>query len=122
VRAECWRTEDAEIVLVGYGIMGRVLKAVVELARARGMAVGLLRPITLYPFPSARIRELSRRAQAFAVVELSTGQLVDDVRLALEGRRPVEFYSRVGGNVPSAEEVLAFVERKFAAEEVTIHG
>ncbi len=122
VRAECWRTEDAEIVLVGYGIMGRVLKAVVEMARARGMAVGLLRPITLYPFPSAQIRELSRRAQAFAVVELSTGQLVDDVRLALEGRRPVEFYSRVGGNVPSAEEVLAFVERKFAAEEVTIHG
>ncbi len=114
VRAECWRTEDAEIVLVGYGIMGRVLKAVVEMARARGMAVGLLRPITLYPFPSAQIRELSRRAKAFAVVELSTGQLVDDVRLALEGRRPVEFYSRVGGNVPSAEEVLAFVERKFA--------
>jgi pyruvate/2-oxoacid:ferredoxin oxidoreductase alpha subunit len=126
VRAECWRTEDAEIVLVGYGIMGRVLKAVVELARARGMAVGLLRPITLYPFPSVQIQELSRRAKAFAVVELSTGQLRDDVRLALEGRRPVEFYSRVGGNVPSAEEVLAFVERKFAAsapmEEVLIHG
>jgi len=126
VRAECWRTEDAEIVLVGYGIMGRVLKAVVEMARARGMAVGLLRPITLFPFPVAQIRELSRRAKAFAVVELSTGQLVDDVRLALEGRRPVEFYSRVGGNVPSAEEVLAFVERKFRAcapiEEVLIHG
>ena len=126
VRAECWRTEDAEIVLVGYGIVGRVLKAVVEMARARGLAVGLLRPITLFPFPVAQIRELSRRAKAFAVVELSTGQLVDDVRLALEGRRPVEFYSRVGGNVPSAEEVLAFVERKFAAcgpvEEVLIHG
>jgi pyruvate/2-oxoacid:ferredoxin oxidoreductase alpha subunit len=126
VRAECWRTEDAEIVLVGYGIMGRVLKAVVEMARARGMAVGLLRPITLFPFPVAQIQELSRRAKAFAVVELSTGQLLDDVRLALEGRRPVEFYSRVGGNVPSAEEVLAFVERKFAAcapvEEVLIHG
>jgi len=126
VRAECWRTEDADFVLVGYGIVGRVLKAVVELARARGMAVGLLRPITLFPFPVALIRELSRRAKAFAVVELSTGQLVDDVRLALEGRRPVEFYSRVGGNVPSAEEVLAFVERKFApcapAKEVLIHG
>ena len=126
VRAECWRTEDAEIVLVGYGIVGRVLKAVVEMARARGLAVGLLRPITLFPFPVAQIRELSRRAKAFAVVELSTGQLVDDVRLALEGRRPVEFYSRVGGNVPSAEEVLAFVERKFApcapAKEVLIHG
>jgi hypothetical protein len=55
-------------------------------------------------------------------VELSNGQLVDDVRLALEGRRPVEFYNRMGGNVPSAEEVLAFVERKFAPEEVAIHG
>ena len=126
VRAECWRTDDAEFVLVGYGIVGRVLKAVVELARARGMAVGLLRPITLFPFPVAQIRELSRRAKAFAVVELSNGQLVDDVRLALEGRCPVEFYNRMGGNVPSAEEVLAFVERKFAAcapaEEVAIHG
>ena len=126
VRAECWRTDDAEFVLVGYGIVGRVLKAVVELARAQGMAVGLLRPITLYPFPTAQIRELSRRAKAFAVVELSNGQLVDDVRLALEGRRPVEFYSRMGGNVPSAEEVLAFVERKFRGcapvEEVAIHG
>jgi len=122
VRAECWRTDDAEFVLVGYGIVGRVLKAVVELARARGMAVGLLRPITLFPFPIAQIRELSRRAKAFAVVELSNGQLVDDVRLALEGRRPVEFYNRMGGNVPSAEEVLAFVERKFAPREVLIHG
>ena len=122
VRAECWRTDDADFMLVGYGIVGRVLKAVVELARARGMAVGLLRPITLFPFPTAQIRELSRRAKAFAVVELSNGQLVDDVRLALEGRRPVEFYNRMGGNVPSAEEVLAFVERKFAAEEVLIHG
>jgi|SRR5271157_519740 len=122
VRVECWRTDDADFVLVGYGIVGRVLKAVVELARARGIAVGLLRPITLFPFPVAQIRELSRRAKAFAVVELSNGQLVDDVRLALEGRRPVEFYSRMGGNVPSAEEVLAFVERKFAAQEVLIHG
>ncbi len=123
-RAESWRTEDAEIVLVGYGIIGRILKAVVELGRARGMALGLLRPITLYPFPAARIRELSRRVKAFAVVELSTGQMVDDVRLTLEGRTPVEFFSRVGGNVPSAEDVLAFLASKFAAcrEEVLVHG
>jgi pyruvate/2-oxoacid:ferredoxin oxidoreductase alpha subunit len=123
-RAECWRTDDADIVLVGYGIMGRVLKAVVEMGRARGLALGLLRPITLFPFPTLAIRELSRRAKAFAVVELSTGMLVDDVRLALEGRRPVEFYSRVGGNVPSAEEVLGFLEQKFAAceEEALVHG
>jgi len=116
-RAECWRTEDADYILIGYGIVGRVLKSVVEQARARGIRAGLLRPITLYPFPRAAVRELARDARAFAVVELSTGQLVDDVRLALEGRRPVEFFSRVGGNVPSAEEVLAFLERTFANAE-----
>ena len=123
-RSEGWRTEDAEIVLVGYGIVGRILKAVVELGRARGMALGMLRPITLFPFPSRRIRELSRRAKAFVVVELSTGQMVDDVRLALEGRRPVEFLSRVGGNVPSAEDVLDFVRNKCAPreEKVLVHG
>jgi pyruvate/2-oxoacid:ferredoxin oxidoreductase alpha subunit len=124
VRAENWRTEDAEVILVGYGIVGRVLKAVVEMARTRGLAVGLLRPLSLYPFPAAELRRLSRRAQAFGVVELSTGQLVDDVRLALNGRTPVEFYSRLGGNVPSVEEVLGFVEHTFAGcfAEVVSHG
>ena len=78
----------------------------VEQGRAQGLALGLLRPITLYPFPVEHLRQLSRRARKFLVVELSTGQLVEDVRLALEGRCPVEFYGRTGGNVPSAEEVL----------------
>jgi pyruvate/2-oxoacid:ferredoxin oxidoreductase alpha subunit len=125
-RAELWRTEDAEIVLMGYGIMGRVLKAVVEQARAHGIRAGLLRPISLFPFPVQQVRQLSRRAQAFLVVEMSNGQLRDDVRLALEGRCPVEFFNRMGGNVPSAEEVLAFLEQAFAPavhpEEVLIHG
>lgn len=124
-RAECWRCEDADVVLVGYGIMGRVLKAVVQQARARGLKIGLLRPISLYPFPVEQILRLSGRARAFMVVELSNGQLRDDVRLTLEGRRPVEFYNRMGGNVPSAEEVLAFVERTFAGalcEEELVHG
>ena len=131
VRFESWRTDDAEIVLVGYGIVGRILKAAVELARAHGIAVGLLRPITLYPFPSAAIRELAKHAKAFAVVELSNGQMVDDVRLALAGSKPVEFLSRVGGNSPSAEDVLAFLERTFPdclpqpaarLQEELIHG
>jgi len=111
VRAECRQTADADIVLVGYGIVGRVLKEVVEAGRAAGIRVGLLRLITLYPFPTAIIRQLARRALGFVVVELSTGQLVDDVRLAVEGRQPVEFYSRVGGNVPTADEVLAFLRQ-----------
>ena len=129
-RAECYRTQDAEIVLVGYGIMGRILKAVVEQARRVGYRVGLLRPLTLFPFPVDAIRRLAPEVKGFMVVELSTGQLVDDVRLALDGRRPVEFYSRVGGVVPTAEEVLQVMEHKFASclaprpdgQEVTIHG
>lgn len=111
-QAELWHTDDAEIILVGYGIMARILKAVVEQARAQGLPVGLLRPITLYPFPLGPLLQLSRQAHAFFVVELSTGQLLDDVRLALQGRTPVEFYGRTGGNVPSAEDVWEFVREK----------
>jgi pyruvate/2-oxoacid:ferredoxin oxidoreductase alpha subunit len=105
-RAEECRTEDAEIVLVGYGIVGRILKAVTAEARAEGINVGVLRPITLYPFPTAYFERLAARARVFFVVEMSNGQMVEDVRLALNGRRPVEFFSRVGGNVPSHREVL----------------
>jgi pyruvate/2-oxoacid:ferredoxin oxidoreductase alpha subunit len=121
-RSESYRTEDAEIVLIGYGIMGRILKAVVDQGRQRGHKLGLLRPLTLYPFPSERIRQLAAQVKGFLVAELSVGQMIDDVRLALEGRRPVEFFSRVGGVVPTAEEVLQAVEHKFALEEVPVHG
>jgi 2-oxoisovalerate ferredoxin oxidoreductase alpha subunit len=109
VRFEAVHTKDADIVLVGYGIVARILKAVVETARAQGLRVGLLRPITLYPFPTRALRDLAAHATVFGVVEMSTGQLVEDVRLAIEGRRPVEFYGRAGGNVPAFEEVLEFV-------------
>ena len=130
VRAERWRTADAEVVLVGYGIVSRILKQVVELGRARGLALGMLRPITLFPFPTIDVRALCRTARAFLVAELSTGQMVEDVRLAVEGRRPVEFYGRVGGSVPTAEEILDYIEKQIKPrpsastqyEEVAIHG
>ena len=116
-RAEDWHADGAEIVLVGYGIVGRILKAVTAEARAEGIPVGLLRPITLYPFPKRQLQRLVSLARVFVVVEMSTGQLVEDVRLALNGARPVEFLSRVGGNVPSHEEVLQFV-RELARRNV----
>jgi pyruvate/2-oxoacid:ferredoxin oxidoreductase alpha subunit len=114
-RAENWQTDGAEIVLVGYGIVGRILKAVTAEARADGINVGVLRPITLYPFPVSQFQLLAQKARVFVVVEMSNGQLVEDVRLALNGVRPVEFLGRSGGNVPSHEEVLALV-RKLAGE------
>lgn len=110
-RAEEWLTEDADIVLVGYGIVGRILKAVTAEARAAGLRVGLLRPITLFPFPTRHFQRAAQRARVFLVVEMSTGQMVDDVRLALNGARPVEFMGRVGGNVPSHEEVFEYVRK-----------
>jgi len=121
-RSEGYRVEDAEFILIGYGIMGRILKAVVDQGRQHGHKLGLLRPLTLYPFPTDAIRRLAPEVKGFLVAELSLGQLFDDVRLALEGRRPVEFFSRVGGVVPAAEEVLAAVAQKFAFEEVLVHG
>ena len=97
---------------MGYGIVGRILKAVAAEARADGLNVGVLRPITLYPFPSTHFQRLARTARIFIVVEMSNGQMLEDVRLALNGARPVEFLSRMGGNVPSHEEVLSFVREQ----------
>jgi pyruvate/2-oxoacid:ferredoxin oxidoreductase alpha subunit len=87
-------------------------------ARKMGLKVGLLRPITLYPFPTADFQKLAKRSQSFVVVEMSNGQMIEDVRLALNGTRPVEFLSRVGGNVPSHEEVLKFVMAHAEKEQV----
>ena len=102
---EEYRTDDAEILFVGYGIVSRLLREAVDQARARGVRAGLFRPITLWPFPSAALAERSTQAMVH-VVELSTGQMVEDVRLAVGGRSPVEFYGRSGGMVPAVEEIL----------------
>jgi pyruvate/2-oxoacid:ferredoxin oxidoreductase alpha subunit len=106
-RWETYRTEDAEVLLVGYGIVSRVLRTTVDMARQHGVKAGLFRPISLWPFPSQALAEAAKCAKQAMVVELSTGQMVEDVRLALNGRMPVEFFGRMGGNVPSAEECQA---------------
>jgi len=92
-------------------MVGRILKAVTAEARALGLKVGVLRPITLYPFPTANFQRLARTASRFVVVEMSLGQMIEDVRLALNGARPVEFFGRVGGHIPSHQEVLALVQK-----------
>ncbi|MBZ5722469.1 MAG: 3-methyl-2-oxobutanoate dehydrogenase subunit VorB [Acidobacteriia bacterium] len=114
-RHEVYQTEDAEILLVGYGIVSRVLRSTVEVARKQGLKAGLLRPITLWPFPTEALVEAASRVQKILVVELSNGQMVEDVRLAVNGKVPVEFYGRVGGNVPSVEELHAQVLERAAA-------
>lgn len=110
-RHELYLADNAEILLVGYGIVSRVLRSVAERLRAEGLRAGLFRPVTLWPFPSAALRAAAANAQFVLVVEMSTGQMVEDVKLAFEGRIPVHFYGRVGGNVPLAEEIREQVRR-----------
>jgi pyruvate/2-oxoacid:ferredoxin oxidoreductase alpha subunit len=104
-RHEIYLADDPEVLLVGYGITSRVLRSVVDMVRKDGLRAGLFRPVTVWPFPEEALRKAARRAQMVLVVEMSTGQLVEDVRLALDGRVDVEFYGRTGGNVPLADEV-----------------
>ncbi|MEX0602708.1 MAG: 3-methyl-2-oxobutanoate dehydrogenase subunit beta, partial [Bacteroidota bacterium] len=87
-----------------------ITQKAMELARERGIKVGLLRPITLYPFPSAAISNLVPNVVSLLVVEMNSGQMVEDVRLAVNGRRPVYFKGRMGGMIPSPEEILAEIE------------
>jgi pyruvate/2-oxoacid:ferredoxin oxidoreductase alpha subunit len=108
-RYELYQTEDAEVLLVGFGIVSRVLRSAVEVLRKSGLKAGLLRPISLWPFPEKALAEAAAKVQKVIAVELSNGQMVEDVRLALNGQVPVEFYGRVGGNVPSVEELHAQV-------------
>ncbi|HEX4786545.1 MAG TPA: 3-methyl-2-oxobutanoate dehydrogenase subunit VorB [Candidatus Sulfotelmatobacter sp.] len=114
-RWEEYRTDDAEVIVVGYGIVSRVLRSAVDEARKHGLKVGLFRPVSLWPFPSKELASTALRAEKFLVVELSNGQMVEDVRLALDGKRPVEFYGRGGGNVPAVEELLAKIEEQMPA-------
>ncbi len=109
-RWEAYRTEDADLLVVGFGIVSRILRSAVDEARKQGIKVGLFRPITLWPFPSAELAKIALHLEKLLVVELSNGQMLEDVTLAIEGKRPVEFYGRVGGNVPSVEELLAKIE------------
>jgi 2-oxoglutarate ferredoxin oxidoreductase subunit alpha len=119
VRYREYYLDDAEIVVVGFGTAGRVSLSAVRAARQAGIKVGLLRPITLSPFPSAQIRELAGRVQSILVVEMNSGQMLEDVRLAAGNGLPIEFYGRMGGVVPFPDEILSEIQR-MAREPLSI--
>ena len=106
--------EDAEIAIVAYGTAARIARTAIERGRAAGLPVGLFRPITLWPFPARELMELAGRVRALVVVELSAGQLVEDVRLAVEGRAPVFFHGRTGGMLPTPNDVLRVTRHAWA--------
>jgi 2-oxoglutarate ferredoxin oxidoreductase subunit alpha len=103
--------KDAEIAIIAFGTAGRVASSAIKTARQEGIKVGLFRPITLAPFPSKQLEEISKRVKSILVVEMNTGQMLDDVNLAVNGRVPVEFYGRLGGVTPFPDEILEEIHR-----------
>ena len=105
--------DDADFLLVAYGSSARICQKVVELARSKGKKVGLLRPQTLFPFPSEEISRMARKVKGMLAVELSSGQMVEDVKLAVNGKVPVSHYGMVGGKIHSPDDVLKALEEKY---------
>jgi 2-oxoglutarate ferredoxin oxidoreductase subunit alpha len=105
--------DDADFLIVAYGSSARISQKVVEIARGRGKRVGLLRPQTLFPFPTDEINRLARKVKGVLSVELNAGQMVEDVKLAVNGRVPVYHYGMAGGKIHSPEDVLSAVEEKY---------
>ncbi|UCG58054.1 MAG: hypothetical protein JSU70_00835, partial [Phycisphaerales bacterium] len=111
VLCEQYMVEAAEIVVVAYGVAARIVRGAVNKAREDGISVGLIRPVTLWPFPAEQIRRTADEFPIFLTVEMSSGQMLEDVRLAVAGKAPVLFYGRPGGSVPNVDEILGVIRQ-----------
>lgn len=111
VRYETQQVEDAELLIVAFGSAARISQKAMEIARERGIKVGLFRPITLWPFPTREIAALADKVKGILTVEINAGQMVFDVRNAVEGRIPVRHFGRLGGIVPDPDEIVAELEK-----------
>jgi 2-oxoglutarate ferredoxin oxidoreductase subunit alpha len=109
--------EDAEYVFVAYGTSSRLCQKAIQLGREKGLKLGLLRPITLFPFPKKQIKMATKKAKAFLAVEMSAGQMVEDVQLAVKGKHPVKHFGRYGGMIPMPDEILEAMEKLIAKVE-----
>jgi 2-oxoglutarate ferredoxin oxidoreductase subunit alpha len=112
VRFEELQTEDADYLMVAYGLSARICQKVVDLARAEGIKVGLFRPITLFPYPYQRVEALAQQVKEMLCVELNAGQMIEDVQLAVKGKVPVDFYGKLGGLIPTPEEILLHLKQR----------
>lgn len=118
IRYEMTDTEDADYILVAFGLVARICQKAAHLAREKGIKVGVFRPITLYPFPYEALNKIADNVKGFLDVEMNAGQMIEDVKLAVLGKKPVEFHGRMGGVIPSPEEILQKLEEKFVGELV----
>lgn len=110
VRYEMYKTDDAELVMVAYGTTSRITKNAIDALRNENIKVGLIRPITIWPFPNKAFDEIPKTAKAILTVEMSMGQMIDDVKIANEGRLPVHFYGRAGGMIPTPDAIIEKVK------------
>ena len=108
---EAYKTDDADFILTAYGSVARICKNAVDALREQGIKAGLIRPITLWPFPSEAYQEHTKNAKAVMSVEMSMGQMVEDVKLAVNGKVPVHFFGRTGGNIPYPNEIIEVVKK-----------
>ncbi len=113
VRFEEIQCEDAEYLLIAYGTSARIAQKAVKQAREQGIKLGLLRPITLFPFPKKRLEEMAGQVKGMLAVEMSAGQMIEDVKLSVNGKVPAEHFGRLGGIIPSAEEIVEAVRKNF---------
>lgn len=121
IRYKEYYLEDADFAVIGFGSCGRIALSAVRAARAEGIKVGLLRPITVNPFPIDQVVELSRQVKGILVTEMNAGQMLEDVNLAVQGRVPVEFYGRLGGVVPFPDEILSEI-RRISSTDLQLDG
>ena len=119
VRFEETATEDAEYLFVAYGLSARICQKAMELLRIKGIKAGMLRPVTLYPYPYQRISELANQVSMILTVELNSGQMVEDVRLAVNGKTAVEFFGKLGGLMPTPESIVHHLETLIQHEYVS---
>lgn len=117
VRFEEMDLEDADYVFVAYGLSARICQKAKDLCREKGYKVGIFRPITLFPYPYKRLNEIADKVKGFMCVELNSGQMVEDVRLGVDGKKPVEFFGKMGGVMPTPEEIEEFFEKRFSRNE-----
>lgn len=112
VRWEEYKTEDADIVITAFGTVARIAKSVVDMAREDGIKVGLFRPITVWPYPYEPLEKLADKVEMFFDVEMNMGQMLEDVKLAVKGKKPIKFYSRMGGVVPTPNEIYDALKKE----------
>jgi 2-oxoglutarate ferredoxin oxidoreductase subunit alpha len=111
VRVENYLTDDAEVIIAAYGTVARIAKTAIQVLRNQGVKIGLIRPITLYPFPYEAFEDITERVNKVLVVEMSLGQMIEDVKLGVCGKADVRFYGRVGGMIPSYEEIITETQK-----------